>query len=296
MDQLLTNAFKRQIEAKEGFAFEDFIDELFLIKHGADNYVPIRRVGDGGNDGTILTEQKVLACYAPRKYSKTDFNVKVLGSAKKEGDFEKYQKKWKDKFPNWEMYVNHEVAPEQLILIESLEGSTSIKGIDQILSIIKNELNSSQKRKLAKFLEIDHFFKQDYLQDILSDLLNDSSLKDKDLKFDKKTLIDLNEKIELNFDKEDIDNIHSELVFVIPDFNTIAGLLSGYEDNEKDVLKWRIIDDYGKLSGSFKERLINLTLQYTNQYGNVEDDEYRKSVKTVLLYMFEQCLIGKKIK
>ena len=39
-----------------------------------------------------------MACYAPRKYSKTDFETKVLGATNKEGDFEKYQKNWKDKF------------------------------------------------------------------------------------------------------------------------------------------------------------------------------------------------------
>lgn len=92
MDKLLKNAFKMQIQSKEGFEFEEFIDELFLLKYGVDNYTPIRRNKDKGNDGTILPEQKILACYAPRKYSKTDFETKVLGAANKEGDFEKYQK------------------------------------------------------------------------------------------------------------------------------------------------------------------------------------------------------------
>lgn len=136
-----------QIQSKEGFEFEEFIDELFLLKYGVDNYTPIRRNKDKGNDGTILPEQKILACYAPRKYSKTDFETKVLGATNKEGDFEKYQKNWKDKFPNWEMYVNHEVSPEQFTLIQSLDGDTSIKGIDQILSIV-DELVSSKKENL----------------------------------------------------------------------------------------------------------------------------------------------------
>jgi hypothetical protein len=84
MDKLLKNAFKMQIQSKEGFEFEEFIDELFLLKYGVDNYTPIRRNKDKGNDGTILPEQKILACYAPRKYSKTDFETKVLGATKKE--------------------------------------------------------------------------------------------------------------------------------------------------------------------------------------------------------------------
>lgn len=67
----------------------------------------------------------------------------------------KNTKNWKDKFPNWEMYVNHEVSPEQFTLIQGLDGDTSIKGIDQILSIV-DELVSS-KRKLAAYLGIENF-------------------------------------------------------------------------------------------------------------------------------------------
>ncbi|RYX87095.1 hypothetical protein EON73_02065, partial [bacterium] len=59
-------------------------------------------------------------------------------------------------------------------------------------------------------------------------------------------------------------------------------------------LKRRIMNDHNKLSGSFKERLYNLTEQYTIAYGNIKDDEYVKCVKSILLYMFEQCLIGRK--
>ncbi|HAY3552832.1 hypothetical protein KRE47_07875 [Elizabethkingia meningoseptica] len=293
MDQLLKNAFKQQIQAKEGFEFEDFIDELFLLKYGVDNYIPIRRNKDKGNDGTILAEQKILACYAPRKYNKTDFEIKVLGSTKKDGDFEKYQENWKIQYPNWEMYVNHEISPEQFTLIQGLDGNTSIKGIDQILLII-DELTSSKKRKLASFLGIENFFIQDYIQDIINDLLNASDAEDKVLHFDKKNLIPPQKKIELNFEKEDWDGMHSEMMLVMEEFMTITNILAGYNDDEINTLKRRIIGDYNKLSGNFKERLYNLTEQYTREYGNMKDDEYIKCVKSILLYMFEQCLIGKK--
>ncbi|MBX3257155.1 MAG: hypothetical protein KF862_23670 [Chitinophagaceae bacterium] len=293
MDILLKNAFKMQIQSKEGFGFEEFIDELFLLKYGVDDYIPIRRNKDKGNDGTVLPEQKILACYAPRKYSKTDFETKVLGATNKEGDFEKYQKNWKEKFPNWEMYVNHEVSPEQLTIIQALDGNTSIKGIDQLLSII-DELVSSKKRKLAAYLGIESFFIQDYIQDIINDLLNASAEEDKAIHFDKRTLVPPQKKIELNFEQEDWDGMNSEMMLVMEEFNTINNILSGYTDDEINTLKRRVINDYNKLSGSFKERLYNLTDQYIQAYGNSKDDEYVKCVKSVLLYMFEQCLIGKK--
>ncbi len=282
-----------QIQSKEGFEFEEFIDELLLLKYGVDNYTPIRRIKDKGNDGTILSEQKILACYAPRKYSKADFETKVLGAKNKEGDFEKYQKNWKTEFPNWEIYVNHEVAPEQLTLIQGLDGNTSIKGIDQILMII-DELASNKKRKLASYLGIENFFIQDYIQDIINDLLNATDIEDNILHFDRKTLVPPQKKIELNFEQEDWDGMNSEMLLVMEEFNTIANILSGYEVDEINTLKRRIINDYNKLSGNFKERLYSLTEQYTREYGNLKDDEYGKCVKSLLLYMFEQCLIGKK--
>ncbi|MFG4003418.1 hypothetical protein [Flavobacterium aquidurense] len=293
MDKLLKNAFKMQIQSKEGFEFEEFMDELFLLKYGVENYIPIRRIKDKGNDGTILPEQKILACYAPRKYSKTDFQSKVLGAVNKEGDFEKYQKNWKDKFSNWEMYVNHEVSPDQFTLIQGLDGNTSIQGIDQILSIV-DELVSSKKRKLAAYLGIESFFIQDYIQEIINDLLNASSEEDKALHFDRKSLVHPQRKIELNFEQEDWDGMNSEMVLVMAEFNTITNILSGYNDDEINTLKRRIINDYNKLSGKFKERLYNLTDHYTMVYGNMKDDEYVKCVKSILLYMFEQCLIGRK--
>lgn len=294
MEQLLKNAFTQQIKAKIGANFEEFIDEMFLLKYGADDYIPIRGTKDKGNDGTILSENKILACYAPNKYSKTEFEVKVLGSTKKEGDFPKYITNWKKLYSNWEMLVNHEISPDQLTLVEGLEGSTSIKGIKQIISIIENDLNTNQMRRLAKYLGIEEFVKQDYLLDIINDLLSNTKIDGSSLKFDRKSLIDITRKIELNFEKEDVDGIKSEITLVMPDFNLIDNLLSGYDDNEKDIIKWRVIEDYNKLSGNFKIRLNNLSKQYTKQYGNIEDDGYRKYTKVLLLYMFEQCLIGKK--
>ena len=108
-----------------------------------------------------------------KKYVRKDFEVKVLGTNTITGDFEKYKSEWESNFPNWEMLVNHDVAPEQLTIIDSLVGNTSIKGIKQIILIIE-ELPRAKLRKLAQFLEIESFIIQDYIRDILKDLLNSS--------------------------------------------------------------------------------------------------------------------------
>ncbi len=294
MEQILKNAFRTQIQSKEGFDFEDFIDELYLLKCGADDYLPIRASGDKGNDGTIISDKKVLACYAPKSYDKKEFEDKVNGTSKKVGDFKKYKDNWESTYPNWEMHVNHDITPDQLKLINNLDGNTSIKGVAQIISIIENDLTSNKRRKLASYLGIENFFIQDYIEDIINDLLHVTSSEDKPLNFDSKTLIPPQKKIELNFKKEDWDGINSEMILVMEEFMTITKILSGYDDSEINTLKSRIINDYNKLSGVFKNRLYNLTEQYTREYGNIKDDEYLKCVKSILLYMFEQCLIGKK--
>lgn len=291
MELILKNAFKTQIENKRGFDFEDFIDELFLLKYGADNYLPLRRVRDNGNDGTIISERKILACYAPKKYVRKDFEVKVLGTNTITGDFEKYKSEWESNFPNWEMLVNHDVAPEQLTIIDSLVGNTSIKGIKQIISIIE-ELPRAKLRKLAQFLEIESFIIQDYIRDILKDLLNSSIVNEEIIKYKHAPYIP--KKIEINYNVEDVDGALSEFQEISQNFNIVENILVGYEDDEKGKIKYRVIEDFNKLSGSFKEKLSNLTIQYTEKYGNINDDDYRFYVKTILLYMFEQCLIGKK--
>ena len=200
---------------------------------------------------------------------------------------------WKEQFSNWEMLVNHEISPDQLSLIEGLEGNTSIRGIKQILHIIENDFTSNQRRKLATFLGIGEYFKQDYILDIVQDLL-DGANKDDTIPFDKEDLTPPKEKIELNFNEQDWDGVNSEMMLVMKDFTTISNIISGYEDNEKDLIKRRVIEDYNKSGGDFKARLNNLTEQYTKQYSNLDDDGYRLNVRAILLYMFEQCLIGKK--
>ena len=129
--------------------------------------------------------------------------------------------------------------------------------------------------------------------DIVQDLL-DGANKDDTIPFDKEDLTPPKEKIELNFNEQDWDGVNSEMMLVMKDFTTISNIISGYEDNEKDLIKRRVIEDYNKSGGDFKARLNNLTEQYTKQYSNLDDDGYRLNVRAILLYMFEQCLIGKK--
>lgn len=49
-----------------------------------------------------------------------------------------------------------------------------------------------------------------------------------------------------------------EMVLVMVEFNMIINIFLGYNDDEINILKRRVINDYNKFLGNFKERLYNL--------------------------------------
>ena len=169
MNSPLQNKFKIQIEALTGFDFQDFIVELFLLKYGSTGFTALRKKKDKGCDGIIISEQQVIACYCPVDNDQKKFDKKA------EEDFDDFKNNWQSSFPNWMFVVNHEVKPTQVNKIESLKKETPLVGIKGILSII-DELDEFQKRKLAKYLNIDgEFLAKDFLKEILDDLLKNSS-------------------------------------------------------------------------------------------------------------------------
>jgi hypothetical protein len=61
-------------------------------------------------------------------------------------------------------------------------------------------------------------------------------------------------------------------------------------------LKFKIITDFNKQKGTFKEQLENLTDLYYNKYSSGSDDEFFMYIRGILVYCFEQCILGKKTK
>ena len=292
MKDLFKNALRIQIESKYGSDFEDFIHDLFLLRYGSNDFIPIRGEKDKGNDGTIKSEKKIIACYAPKKYDFNKFKQKVIGSHSIKGDYAKYEDNWKDNYPNWEILVNHDISPDQLNLIENLEGNTSIVGLKQILAIIENDLSSNQRRNLAESLDISSMYEQDYLEDVIKDLL--SQAKNPSLVKYSKDLVPPYDKITLNFSVEDRDGINSEMKLVMQYFGVISNILSHYSDQENNLIKHQVISDFNELDGNFKTKLRNLTFHYVKNYSKEGDTEYSQYTRCVLLYMFDLCLIGKK--
>ena len=286
----LKQALDINIKSRTGFAFEDFINQLFLSKYGTEVYIPIRRVKDQGSDGVILATKTCIACYAPTAYDKAKFEKKV------EDDFKSYKTNWEAEYPNWMVITNHDVGPDQLKKVTSLKKGSTILGKQQLIKQF-DELKGAEKRKIARFLNIESVYAIDYLQEIVEDVIADSTTNLEDnIAYKKSDLTEISQKIELNYSEEDIEAALDEYETFVELFHLIAKLIQAYEDQEKDKLKYKIKRDYNRQEGSFKQRLENLTDLYLHSYAdNPKDDEYLYFIRAILVYLFEQCLIGKKV-
>ncbi len=196
------------------------------------------------------------------------------------------------------MFVTNNDIPEYAIKeIEKLKNDTHIIGIEKLLMMI-DELPSYNKREIGKYLNIDRsFFAQDYLNEIIEDLLKDLSVKnDNVIKYERETYFP--DKVEINFPKEDYSGIMNEYEKFVDEgvFDNIKNILSGFEDDDKKKIKQKIIIDYNNLYGIFKERFKQLVYKYLVKYSSENDDEYSYYIRAILLYIFEQCLIGQKTK
>lgn len=289
MNDPLRNRFELQIKALKGFDFQEFIVELFLLKYGAQGFMDMRKQKDKGCDGIINHEKKVIACYGPASNDQRKFNKKA------DDDFKDFQKNWQTNYPNWMFIVNQEISPAQENKIKSLKSDALLLGIKQILSIVE-ELKNHQRRKLAEYLKIEpEFVLSDYLGEILEDLLKGSETVLDSIKYDKRN--DTVEKIKINYDESDIKEAISEygLLMESGTLKQVSDILFGYEDEEIDRMKHRILYDYSNLtSGNFKTRLKQLTEHYLVKYSSEKDDDYLYHVRAVLIHLFEQCLIGRK--
>jgi hypothetical protein len=290
MNEPLENIFITQITSLRGFAFQDFITRLYLLKYGNDNFLPPRKVKDKGSDGIILPEKKVVACYAPNEYNLAEFFKKA------KGDYKSFSDNLKNTYPNWMFVYNKEVPTEAILKIHNeLDANAPVLGIDNIIGII-NELSGANKREIGSYLRIpSEMFSKDYISEILTDLLKATEFVNENIKYEGK--IYTPDKIKLNCQEEDVETILADYDLFLEngDFNSIEGILKGYQDEEQNRIKFRIVNDFNnKTSGSFKQRMMNLSSLYLDKYSNENDDDYKYFINAILIYFFEQCLIGKK--
>ena len=206
MDKALKSNMKELIKSKREFEFEAFINHMHLIQYGSDGYQPTRERRDDGAEGLIINSRTIIAVYGPDSYKEKAFLKKV------NDDFEDYLNKWANANPNWNMYYNNSLAPEQIKVSDKLREIAKkrpveidkiiIKGIDQIMQLIESELNNRQQRELASLLNVPkELMVFDHIRTIIDDLIRGFGIDEENVKY--KIEVDVLEKIKLNYSEND---------------------------------------------------------------------------------------------
>ncbi|HZK94730.1 MAG TPA: hypothetical protein VFC67_11025 [Prolixibacteraceae bacterium] len=299
MDKALKSNMKELIKSKRGFEFEEFINHMHLIQYGSEGYQPTRERRDDGAEGLIINSRTIIAAYGPDSYKEKAFLKKV------NDDFEDYLNKWAKANPNWNMYFNSSLAPEQIKVSDKLREIAKkksiaidkiiIKGIDQILQLIENELNNKQQRELVSLLNVPkELMIFDHIRTIIDDLIRGFGIDEENIKY--KIEVDVLEKIKLNYSESDAKNAEDEYTDLIENgtLKKIWNILATFESEQINTLKQRIKREFNNINGDFKGKINSLTEKYLDKYTSGLDDDFELYTRALLIYCFEQCMIGDK--
>lgn len=299
MDKALKSNIKELIRSKRGFEFEDFINEMHLIQYGSDGYQPTRERSDDGAEGLIIKSRTIIAAYGPDNYNEKTFLKKV------KDDFDDYLNKWAYANPNWSMYYNNSLAPEQLKVSDQLRefakgrsitiDNIIIKGIGQIMQLIENEFNNKKQREIASLLGVPkELMIFDHIRTIIDDLIRGYGIDEENVKY--KLEVDVSEKIKLNYSPKDAKFAAEEVADFMADgsLKRIWNILATYEPEQINILKQRIKREFNNIHGTFKHKINSLTHSYLNKYAGEIDDDFEKYTRALLVHCFEQCMIGNK--
>jgi len=301
MDKALKANIKELIKSKRGFEFEGFINELHLIQYGANGYQPTRERKDDGAEGLILSSRTIVAAYGPDSYDEKKFIKKI------NDDFDDYMTKWADKNPNWIMHYNNSLAPEQIRVSDKLMELAKkrllttehiiVKGIDQIMQMIEDEFSNIQQRQLANLLGISkELIIFDHIRTLIDDLIRGVGIQEENVNY--KVYVDVPEKIKLNYSELDSKLAEEEYtdLNVNGTLKKIWGIIATFEPEQINSLKLRIKREFNSIKGSFKEKLDALIVKYLDKYSSGSDDDFEYYTRALLVYCFEQCMVGEKTK
>lgn len=280
----MINSFEEKIKRLVGFAFQDFIDELFILRFG-NNYQPTYKYRDKGCDGILFNEQ-VIAAYAPQEYSLESFKKKAID------DHKKYERFWIKKLPKWCFVFNGEFRADMHKFIDDLHKNSDKIGIKEILNFIR-DLTYPHRKKLVDKLGIDkQYLSTDVLQNVIEDMLRVKMVQIDLSSIQIKPPDHMPDKIELNYDEADIEGIIRQYENFLSRMPYLKDLLKIYDDSEVFTLKANIIRMFHKLQGDFKSKFETLTEIFAGVRKN--DEVYVEHVRLVLFYCFEICIIGKR--
>lgn len=283
MDRVFMQVIKLQVSSLHENRFQDFVDYLYTISYSTD-FIPIRQKHDKGCDGVLAREGAIVSVYAPQGYTLAAFRKKASE------DFGKYKSNWASKYPHWQFIYNGTLTAEAQEFLFGLKTDVEIVTIDHLLRRVEG-LTWSDRRQLARRLGVDEqFLVHNILEAVLDDLLARADSHHELPRWQPPLYI--GDKIALNFRADDIDTAKSQQAECTVYFGVLQRLLSKMTDSELSSLKSKVMADYLALAGAFPERLTHLTVLYS---GNQHCDEtYVFFIRVVLLFLFEQCVIGRR--
>lgn len=283
MDNIVRELIKIKIKSLKGTYFQDAMDRIYMCIYGDIGYQRVKQKRDGGSDG-IISGNTILAAYAPEKYDLRDFKKKTLG------DFESYSNNWADTHPNWNVVTNLEATAQMIKHINSLKSDTPITCIEAILQLI-SEQSWSKKKQIYLALDIpEYYLSNDVISTIIEDLILQCESGAKFKPYKKPAYIE--DKVELNLSEENrcaFMDEYEEALALFPIIQCVIG-----SSSQADVLSIRskVRETFMGFTGSFENKLQHLVeLMAQSKFG---DDYYRYNMRVVMIYFFEQCLIGQK--
>ncbi len=286
LDTPLLRALRRSIEGLESFAFQDFVVAMMFQDLGADGFTDLRAVRDGGCDGLISGLSCAIACYGPQKKTAGNFRKKL------KDDYAAYQLKWAHRFPSWRMYVNWDLAPEQVMMVQDLGPHTDAWGVGKILTHI-NSMPWGKRVCLMRLLHVDEdLIGSDAVRNLLDDLLFER-VEETPLRYGA-SAPDIAAKIRTNYPADDITTVEQNLRLTVNAQMAVESGLRGLADDEIEKVKLRVLHRFQDCPYQlpFSARMVWLRKQFNDKYNPGEDDDMRGYIDGLLFVLFGQCLFG----
>lgn len=287
MDYSLESNISTAIENLSEKNFQEFGEYLFKRLYGVD-FQTVAPHRDQGCDG-ILNHQTVVAMYGPQN------NRRQLSTFKSKfsSDFRKYKDNWMGYYPEFMFVYNSIFTSSMRSYMNEVAGNIKTIGKDDLIMMI-DRLSYPNKKDIVNFLRIpEELFSMDVFEEVIRDLMNFETNSEEKQKISKPTYIV--DKIKLNYDESEVEEVINSYDNALPFIRELEEVLKLYPADENMVLKGKIIALYGEFSGPFKQRFTNILRRLTTDRRS-RDDIYEQYARVVLLYMFELCIIGKKVK
>ncbi len=290
--ETIINLLKANIRKWTALQFNEKINQIFRVVYG-ENYKTIKQKYDKGSDGIIEThmEHISIACYG----SENPTSKKIINKIGK--DYPKYKENYKPLGYKFRFITNYEILGEVITYLKNLDQDSDIWGINEIIEFIFSQPLIIRKRILSEILNVsEELIELEIFTEIIEDIA-DRVLKSYTPPEFSGDVTQLEEKVKKNFTNplyaQGIMNLFTDIYFEYQYF--IEKTLESLDSDTVKTVYSEILGEYLRLAkqhNSFEEIFEQLIDIFSRKYAT--DEERRKYVKMLILYIFEQCVIGVK--